>query len=249
MPERRSAAWKNGQRVAAFVLVHGAWHGAWCWRDVTPLLETEGHQVLAPDLPGHGRDSTPVSGMTLESYARRVQHSVEAASEPVVLVGHSFGGMVVTQTAEYVPERIGRLVYLTAVLPETRQTRSTPTGSIGADPDLVIDRQAGTCVVAEHARRDLFYGECSREAVRFALARLVPESLTAITAPVYVTRQGAGRVPRAFIECVRDNAITIDVQRLMQARFPCDPVLALDADHSPFLSRPRELANHLLSLA
>jgi pimeloyl-ACP methyl ester carboxylesterase len=244
---------EDAERMSTFVLVHGAWHGAWCWRDVTPVLEAEGHLVLTLDLPGHGEDSTPASEMTLQSYARCVQRSVETASEPVVLVGHSMGGLVVTQAAEYVPDQVSRLVYLTAFLPGDGDSLPSLAGSVAAgdnvQPHLVFDEQSGTCTVAEQARKDLFYGECGEDAAQFALANLGPESIAAIVAPVHVTPGGAGRVPRAYVECVLDNALTIALQRHMQTSHPCHPVLQLDADHSPFLSRPRELAAHLLSLA
>ena len=239
--------------MTTFVLVHGAWHGAWCWDQIVPLLEGEGHTVLTPDLPGHGDDASPVSEMTLESYARRVQATLESAPEPAVLVGHSMGGMVVTQAAEYAPERIRRLVYLTAFLPADGQSLVDLAGSFeGADnvqPNLVVDEETGTCVVAEGAAEWLFYGECTPEAAAHAQSMLRPEALAAFPTPVRVSEAGAGSIPRAYIECLRDQAITHGLQRHMVERLPCDPVFSIDTDHSPFLSRPRELADHLLSLA
>lgn len=155
--------------------------------------------MFAPDLPGHGEHRVPVEEMTLESYARCAQQSVEAASVPVVLVGHSMGGVVVTQAAEYVPDRIDRLVYLTAFLPGDGQSlpgiASSFEGGDNVTPNLVVDEQAGTVVVAEHMCRQLFYGECSEEDAEFCLARLVPESLAAIATPVHVTVDRAGRLP------------------------------------------------------
>jgi pimeloyl-ACP methyl ester carboxylesterase len=94
--------------VASFVLVHGAWHGGWCWDRVTPLLETAGHRVDAIDLPGHGTNPADVVDMTLDAYARHVADRVEAAGEPVFLVAHSMGGMSVTAAAELVPDRSRR---------------------------------------------------------------------------------------------------------------------------------------------
>jgi pimeloyl-ACP methyl ester carboxylesterase len=239
--------------LTTFVLVHGAWHGAWCWREIVPLLEAERHTVLTPDLPGHGDDDAPVSAMTLESYALRVQATLETAAEPVVLVGHSMGGMVVTQAAEYAPERVKRLVYLTAFLPGDGQSLVELADSFdGADnvqTNLVVDEGTGTCVVADGAAAWLFYGECTSESTAWALSLLRPEALAAFPTPVRVSDDGAGAIPRAYIECARDHAITHGLQRHMQRRLPCDPVVTIDTDHSPFLSRPRELADHLLALA
>jgi pimeloyl-ACP methyl ester carboxylesterase len=239
--------------VTTFVLVHGAWHGAWCWSEIVPLLEAEGHAVLTPDLPGHGDDHSPVAEMTLDSYARRVTATLESASKPVVLVGHSMGGMVVTQAAEYAPDRIARLVYLTAFLPGNGESLAELAGAFeGADnvqPNLVVDEEAGTCVVAEGAAAWLFYGECTPEATAHAQSMLRPEALAAFPTPVHVSESGASALPRAYIECLRDQAITHGLQRHMQGQLPCEPVFSIDTDHSPFLSRPGELAAHLLALA
>ena len=104
--------------MARFVLVHGAWHGAWCFDALARDLAAAGHEVDTFDLPGHGSDATPHDEVTLDTYAQRVAEVIGQDGEPVVLVGHSMGGIVVTQAAELVPERIARLVYLTAFLPK-----------------------------------------------------------------------------------------------------------------------------------
>jgi pimeloyl-ACP methyl ester carboxylesterase len=96
--------------MAVFVLVHGAWHGAWCWERVLPLLEQRGHRVLAPDLPGMGRDPTPLAAITLDGWARFVVDLVGRQAEPVILVGHSRGGAVTSQAADRVPDRVAILV-------------------------------------------------------------------------------------------------------------------------------------------
>ena len=234
------------------VLVHGAWHGAWCWEKVTPLLEAAGHSVDAVDLPGHGDDPAAVADMTLDAYARHVADRVEAAGGPVVLVGHSMGGMSVTQAAELVPDRISVLVYVTAFLPNDGQSLLQ---LADGDPDalvlpnLVVDEAAGLSTVREEARRDAFYGECSAEVAAWASALNVPESLAATAAPVHVTEERAGSVRRIYVECTLDRAISIGKQREMLAARPCEQVLTIDTDHSPFLSTPQELAGHLLAVA
>lgn len=234
-----------------FVLVHGAWHGAWCWEKVVPLLEAEGHGVDAVDLPGHGGNPATPAEMTLEAYGREVAARVEAAGEPVVLVGHSMGGMAITQAAEYVPERIAALVYVCAFLPASGQSLLQLADN---DPDalvlpnLQVDEEAGICVVAEDARTACFYGECTPEDAAAASARLVPESLAAFAVPAEISEERAGSVRRLYVECLRDRAISIAKQREMQAARPCERVLTIDTDHSPFLSRPDELAGHLLAI-
>jgi pimeloyl-ACP methyl ester carboxylesterase len=238
--------------MARFVLVHGAWHGGWCWQKVAPLLQAEGHTVDAVDLPGHGDSPATIGDMTLETYARRVVDHVEAAGGPVVLVGHSMGGMSITQAAELAVDRIETLVYVTAFLPNDGQSlvqlaEGDPDALV--HPNLIVDEAAGSCTVAEQARRDTFYGECSAEDAAQAAARLVPESLAAMGTPIRVTEERAGSIRRIYVECLRDRAISIAKQREMWAARPCEQVLAIDTDHSPFLSRPQELVRQLLSVA
>ncbi len=100
--------------MSTFVLVHGAWHGAWCWEKVVPLLQEAGHGVVVPDLPGHGEDGMPISELSMRGYADRVIRTVDEQPEPVVLVGHSMGGIVVSLVAEARPDRLKKLVYLRA---------------------------------------------------------------------------------------------------------------------------------------
>jgi len=238
--------------VATYVLVHGAWHGAWCWEKLTPLLESEGHTVVTPDLPGRGDAPAPASEMTLAANAERVREHLERADEPVILVGHSMGGMAVTQAAELAPEKVAKLVYLAAFLAADGQSLFDL--AAGDDPDfvqqnLIVDEAGGTCRIADEAIRQAFYGECGDDDVERASRRLVPESLAAMAAPVRTSDAGWGSIPRIYVECLRDGAIDLPRQRRMQAALPCDEVHSIDTDHSPFVSRTDELAAILLGLA
>lgn len=103
--------------MSTYVLVHGAWHGQWCWDKVAPLLRQAGHKVVAFDLPAHGQeDKTPLSEVTFDLYVQRTCEVLAAQAEPVILVGHSSGGAVISGIAERSPMKIEKLVYLTAYL-------------------------------------------------------------------------------------------------------------------------------------
>ena len=106
----------NDRPMSTFVLVHGAWHGAWCWYKVVPRLEQAGHRVVAPDLPSLGSDKTPISQVSLRLWTDRVCQVLDAETDPVILVGHSRGGIVISEAAEARPEKVQRLVYLCAFL-------------------------------------------------------------------------------------------------------------------------------------
>jgi pimeloyl-ACP methyl ester carboxylesterase len=231
-----------------FVLIAGAWHGAWCWEKVAPLLEAQGHRVLAPELPATGADPADPSRVTLENWARFVADAVEREPQPVTLVGHSRGGIVISRVAELVPERLRRLVYLAAYL---LPAGGSLTEAARADrqslvpPNMISAAGGATCNLRAEVIRDALFGQCTDADYEFALARMSPEPLKPLVTPLKVTAQRFGSVPRAYIECLQDRTVTLAAQRRMQADLPCDPVLTLDSDHSPFLSHPQELARLL----
>ncbi|GIT02304.1 MAG: hypothetical protein CM1200mP27_09290 [Chloroflexota bacterium] len=109
--------------MTTFVLVHGASHGSWCWDKVVPLLAAQGHEAIAVDLPGntYGEFDIPVGEVTLQSYVNHVCKVLDGLDEPAVLVGHSLGGLTITQSAEWRPDKVSTLVYLTALLLEDGQ--------------------------------------------------------------------------------------------------------------------------------
>ena len=220
---------------------------------LVPLLEAEGHAVDALDLPGHGDDPAPIAEMTLENNARRVADRVEAAAEPVVLVGHSMGGMSITQAAELVPDRIAKLVYLAAFPPADGMTLPqlaawSPTSTVSRRTSSSTKHRAPATSPPHASGRSSSASATTRRSP-FAAARREPEALAAVGAPVRLTDARAGSVPRIYIECTLDRSIGIEKQRVMQALRPCEQVFTLDTDHSPFLSTPRELADCLLAIA
>jgi pimeloyl-ACP methyl ester carboxylesterase len=238
--------------MATFILIHGAWHGGWCWDRLAPLLAAQGHRVLAPDLPGMGEDSRALGGDPLGEWADFVAKLVAAAEAPVILVGHSRGGLVISETAEHVPDKIARLVYLTAFLLQPGQSLAEVAGrhpEVGPAPAIRPTDDPGRLAVDREEVVPIFYNRCSAEDARAAAHRLVPEPLAALTTPLRVTAERFGRVPRAYIEASDDQAISLAMQREMQAALPCDPVITLDTDHSPFVSATRDVADALLRLA
>jgi pimeloyl-ACP methyl ester carboxylesterase len=234
-------------RKRTLVLVAGAWHGAWCWERLTPLLEAAGHRVLTPELPATGASHADPAHASLDSWARHVAELVSVQEEPVVLVGHSRGGAVISRAAE-MTRNIRMLVYLAAyLLPAgasvAEEARSDPGSLI---PDNMIPAASGaTCTLRPEIVREAFYGDCDEEALGFARARLSPEPLKPLVAKLRITPEGFGSVPRAYVECTRDRTISLAAQRRMQASLPCDPVFTLASDHSPFLSHAPELTEIL----
>ena len=239
--------------MATFVLVHGSFHGAWCWHKLLPELEVLGHHAVALDLPAQGDDEAPIADATLDSNVARVVGVIEQQTEPVVLVGHSFGGATITATAERVPDRIKLLVYITAFIPRDGESVNDITRSPLWPPEegarAFARSEDGLSVsVAPDAVRERFYHDCPDEDVALCLERIRPQPFAPRDTPVRTTPERFGRVPRAYIHCADDMSIPLRVQQEIVARMPCEQVVTLATSHSPFLSAPVELAEALSDL-
>ena len=157
--------------MARMVLVHGAFAGAWTWASVVPGLEAAGHVVEAIDLPGAAGDPTPVDEIDLRRYADRVVAQLAEGEEPAVLVGHSMGGMVITQAAALAPRRVIRLVYVCAFLPHAGQSLIALTQlPEGADDqvqaNLVVEGEPPVATLRQGSERDALFGCCADDAGR-----------------------------------------------------------------------------------
>jgi pimeloyl-ACP methyl ester carboxylesterase len=277
----------------AFVFVHGAWHDAATWRLVTPLLEARGYVVRALDLTGAGRNAR-----TPRSYERRPldlaafaiegspnaevsqQHRTHAVvalidevtrnqPKPVVLVGHSLGGLTVSAVAEAIPERVSAVVYLTAFLLPPAMTAHTmikhPTMADSlvpslflAEPGLVqamrIDPRSDRPDYVQQTKSAL-YGDLSDADLQVALSHLhCDEPLGVLLNPAHVTPVRFGRVHRHFIRCLNDKAIPIAAQDFMigaidERAYGPTHTHTLATSHSPFYAQPSTLADILMEIA
>ncbi len=236
--------------MSRFVLVHGSWHGRWVWDRVTAYLLARGHEVEAPDLAGRGQDPRSPAEITLTDHVNVVSDVVESSDRPAILVGHSFGGFVISHVAQRVPDRVELLVYLAAFLLRDGETVLGVARSVPAVvPHLDVREDAGLITVRPDAARDVFYQDCLTEDADRATALLVPEALTPRVTPAELSADRFGRVPRVYMETLNDRALLPELQRRMQAALPCREVVSLESGHSPFLSMPRTLARRFVDVA
>lgn len=239
--------------MATFVLVHGAFHGAWCWARLTPELEARGHRAVTLDLPGLGADKTPLAEVTLAGNVAAVCAVVVAVPEPVILVGHSMGGVTIAEVAEAIPDKVRLLVYLAAFMPKNGDSVFSLSRLPAARRDTgppSFTRTAdglGFSPVPERARA-VFYSRSPDRDVAYAIRRLRPQAYSVQKAPVTLSEARYGGVPRVYFECLEDNTVSLGLQRAMVERSPC-PVTSLPTDHSPFFSAPALLADELSKAA
>ncbi|MBC2670733.1 alpha/beta fold hydrolase [Novosphingobium piscinae] len=236
--------------MTTFVLIPGAWHGAWCWERVIPLLAAAGHRALAPELHGMGADQARAAEATLAGWVEQIGAALQTEPAPVVLVGHSRGGAVISEVAERWPERVAGLVYVAALLlPDGTSVRDTLANAAGAASVDIARHDDGTCTIAAADVGPALYNTTPPDWTARAIDRLGPEPRGVLRSPVRVTAERFGRVPRHYVECRQDRTIPLATQRAMQAAWPCATVATLDCDHSPFYSAPEALAATLLDLA
>lgn len=234
--------------AGTMVVVAGAMHGAWVWDRVTPILAAAGWRVVAEDLPGMGRRrGADADAVTLDDWGDFVADLARAVPAPVVLAGHSRGGLVIGEAAERAPEAIAGLIYVAAMIARPGETGM----EAGRDPGRAPPQPAPvpqTAMLPTPAARDLFYNLCSKADAAAALARLEPEPPRPLHTPASVSWARWGRLPRGYVECRHDNTLSLARQRRFQTQAPCDPVVTLDTDHSPFLSAPGALAAAMLRM-
>jgi pimeloyl-ACP methyl ester carboxylesterase len=241
--------------MARFVLVHGAFGGTWAWGRVAPLLRDAGHEAEVVELPGAGSDPTPVAEITLSAYGQRIC-TVLGDGSPALLVGQSMGGMAITQAAARCPEKVAALAYVAAFLPQEGESLLDLAGSPEGTGDMVqsnmvVEGDPPVARMPVEAAAEALYHCATPEQAAWAAQQLGPQPVAPFTHPLEVgdDRAAFDALPRAYVTCLQDRAIRPPLQRLMYTRAGCDPVIELDTDHSPWLSRTSDIAAALHRIA
>jgi pimeloyl-ACP methyl ester carboxylesterase len=223
------------------VLVHGAWHGSWCWERVTPLLEEQGLVVRTLDLPSVGAE--PGDAADLSGDAAAVRALLDEIEGPILLVGHSYGGMVVTQAAAG-HTAVRRLVYLCAFMPDEGESLFQLTGGEPAPWIRLLDD--GRALPDLEQAPAVFYGDCDEETAARATAAIRPMAAAPFVEPVAAAAWR--EIDATYVVCAQDGALPPELQREVFAPRAAE-VVELDRSHSPFLSDPRTLADLLAERA
>lgn len=203
------------------------------------------------DLPGRTGRSRSGWSYRLGTYASAVIDAAVQAGAPLVAIGHSMGGMVISDAAQRRPDLFSRLVYVAAFLP----THGDSVASLG-QRDMRADLKSGIRAslwtgrvrILPDKAADIFFGDCDEAQQRWAIGQLVEEPLRPSLEKPLLTRERFGAVPRSYIRCTKDRAISIELQDDMIGRQPCDRIASLPSSHSPFLSMPEALAQAIVDV-
>ncbi len=221
------------------VLVHGAWQGAWAWREVQRRWPDDLERPFALDLPS-------VSGAgDLTGDAQAVEAFANSLDDDVILVGHSYGGVVVTEAAAGIP-RLHGVVYLAALRPETGQSATDVARqtSIRSLMDAAIVREGEQLVLRSDDLASALFGTTDKELVSWALANMHPQPLATFREPT--SRDLPSHVASHYVICARDKAIPPTLQESLARR--CTSSSRLDASHCPHVEFPDDTARLLILL-
>ena len=239
----------NNTNSTTIVLVHGAWSDATAWQAVVPVLQAQGHEVIAINLPGHGTDATSFANISLQTYVDVVKNAI-GDRKNVILVGHSMAGIVISQVAEEIPGQIKELVYLAAYLPQNGESllslaKQDADSHIGKY--LQVDQANGSANVAKDGVIDVFAADAPAQVGEYIANNIKPEPLAPLATPVTLTDANFGSVKKVYIHTTEDHAVSFTLQKTMvKNNGHISKEYSLPSSHTPFISMPDKLAAILL---
>tara|TARA_R110002126_G_scaffold1402_4_gene7959 strand:+ start:1746 stop:2483 length:738 start_codon:yes stop_codon:yes gene_type:complete len=234
--------------MSQLLLIHGAWGGAWEFSETVAGLRKLGHQANAIDLPGHGQFESPIAAISMDAYVQTVVDAAEAMEGPVVLVGHSLAGAIISQVAERIPHKIERLIYVAAFLPKNGDT---PLGLMQSDaggellPLLEFSEDQSYVTVGPQAIKSVLLNDVSNPE---RLASLLPHfAMKQATAPFLyaasLSESAFGSVPKVYVRASMDKVLSPALQTEMLGNWNVERVFTLDSGHFPLVSIPQGLTD------
>jgi pimeloyl-ACP methyl ester carboxylesterase len=238
--------------MKTFILIHGSWHSAWNWHKVIPILQQQGHKAIAIDLPGMGRDKTPINEVTMEMSVQKICTLIDDIEGKVILVGHSKNGIMISQAAEYRPHKIEKLIYLAAYLipnGKTQRGYSVQDTAGVLKPFVTVHENLNATTLQTEIYKQGLYHDCGDDITELAKLLLSHEPVESGITPLQLSEKNYGSVPRFYIECTADKAVTPFIQQKMYTETPCQKVYHMQTSHSPFFSKPEELCSIFCDIA
>lgn len=237
------------------VLVHGAWQGDYVWDQVKAGLVADGYRVSVVKLPGHGSDNTPAYQVTFQAYVNEVKNAINEYNEPVILVGHSLGGAIVTQTAAELSQKINKLVYVAGYIPASGKSvldysMMDTASPLGPLIRLSDDQTQAAIAEPELNLAKIFSQDATEAQKQFLLNQYKAEPTIPMGTPLTYNREAYNAISnKYYVYTLADNAITCDFQQQMVAAAGISNTFIMNTGHSPFVSQPAELTNILKEIS
>ena len=237
----------NTVSQSTIVIVHGAWSLAGDFKYVEAELKKSGNEVITVNLPGHGNDHTAIGSLTMQGYVDVVKKAI-GTRKNITLVGHSFGGMAISETAEQIPGQIKKLIYLCACLPKDGESLFSISA---ADKETHIgqyiqpDEKSGIVGIAKEGILDFFAADAPKKIADALIANFKPEPMGPLATPVALTAANFGKIDKVYIFTENDHAIGLTLQKSMAQTSNVTKTYSLPTSHTPFFSQPAVVASIL----
>ncbi|MEO9655512.1 alpha/beta fold hydrolase [Marinomonas sp.] len=235
------------------ILIHGAWASGWAWQDLSPYLSKADYQLHPISLIGSLEDDPEEFDVSLADYCQQVVKKIAELTGDIYLVAHSGGGLTATGVAEAIPERIKSIAYVAGMMlpsglrfDQLCQQLSAQGHDVSGIGPYLQESTGGTRVPVEAALK-IFLHDIDPDCALQVSQRLVRQPNSARYSSNVWTEQGAGRIPRLYVEALQDRSVRPIAQKAMQALVPATEVASLDCGHFPQLAMPQELAAILIS--
>jgi pimeloyl-ACP methyl ester carboxylesterase len=226
------------------VIIHGAWSSSNDWQHVSEDLIADGNSVVSVNLSGHGSDNTPISSISLKLYVDEVKKAI-GDKQNVVLVGHSFGGIVASEVAEQIAPQIKKIIYIAAYVPKNGESLLT-IAQTDADShvgkNLIVDEKAGVASIKKEGIADVFLADAPKQVADYVSKNLKPEPLAPLATPVMLTEGKFGKINKVFVYSLNDHTIGYSLQQKMVKDAGIERLYSLPSSHTPFIMFPHVLA-------
>ncbi len=242
---------ENESPSKTFVLVHGAFQAPYAWESVKTKLEAAGQKVVIIELPGHGQDQADPRTISIKTYRDKVVNAITRISGPVILVGHSLGGAIITAVTDTIPKRVEKLVYVAGFVPGNAQsildlTTMDPNSQFG--PSLTFSPDGATASIANDKIASIFAHDGDHHVKQLLIENNRPEPIAPQADKVFLKNADFKNVPKYYVRTKQDHAITIDLQDKMINLAGIKNVYTIDSGHCPMLTQPDQVTALLLEI-
>ncbi|UPK69456.1 alpha/beta fold hydrolase [Chitinophaga filiformis] len=234
----------KAQNAKTIVIVHGAWSSSNDWQHVTEDLIAGGNSVISVNLPGHGTDNTAISAITFKLYVEQVKKAI-GDKQNIVLVGHSFGGIIASQVAEQISSQIAKIIYVAAYVPRNGESllsiaQTDAESHVGRN--LIVDEKAGSATIRKEGIADVFLADAPTHIADYVIDNFKPEPLAPLSTPVTLTEGRFGKTNKVFVFSQNDHTIGYTLQQKMTKDAGIQRLYSLPSSHTPFIIFPHVLA-------
>ena len=230
-----------------YVLVHGAWGEGSEFEEVIQFLSSDGSQVIAPDLPGHGNFTKPINEVTMDGYVEKVRNVINDIDGKIILIGHSLAGAIISQVAEEIPDKIEKLVYICAFLPKNGESaiglmQSDEKGELLAKV-VFSECQTFAIIKEEDIRNILLHDAESKQVDKMVPKLSMKQATQPFMAPIRLSEDRFGAVSKYYIRSFLDKVLSLQLQDQMIKNWKVNKVFTLESGHFPLISMPEKLVS------